>query len=687
MAPRIAVDIGGTFTDLLCYDDEANRILVAKVPTTPGRPEAGVADAIRQALPGPTVANSSYFLHGTTVGLNALVERRGAKVGLLTTMGFRDVLELGRASRREMYNPFWSPPAPLVPRRLRLPVRERVNAQGKVLVAMDAADVQSALEIFAKEEVSAIAVVFLHSYANSAHELAVEKIILASGFAGAISLSHRVSGEYRDYERCSTAVIDAFVRARLKHYLNHIRDELQQSGFRGHCLVTRSGGGTLTFDEAQERAFETIMSGPVAGVEGAAKVARSLGISGLLTADVGGTTFDTALIQDGKPHILYQGEINGMPLQCPWVDVRSIGAGGGSIAYVDAGGLLRVGPRSAGAEPGPACYGKGGVDATTTDAAFYLGMLGDGELASAVRLNRTLAERALQPLAAKLNLDVSATAEGIIRIACAAMVGSMREITLERGVDPRELTLLAFGGAGPMLATELARELSVTEVIVPPYAGNFSAWGLLEADLVNTLSRTCVMPLSGESVERANSLLLMLNQTLRESLDRRSESAPQAPQPHLEMRYRGQEHTITVHPKSGTDGAIVMTADELRQLFNETYQATYGQLLANFIEIVAVRTTVRSPLPPIGRPQIDGARNEGGANPAKQSGTAYSLAQRAYRNFTYVQRDALDVGSRMRGPLIVFEPTTTTYVDTDFDLETLPGGYMVLRRRGEATRG
>lgn len=680
MSSRIAVDIGGTFTDLLCYDDETNRILLAKVPTTPGHPEAGVADAILQAIPTKTVSTSSFFLHGTTVGLNALIERRGASVGLLTTMGFRDVLELGHASRRQMYNALWSPPAPLVPRRLRLPVRERVNAKGVELLEVDASDVRSALEVFATEKVTAIAVVFLHSYANPAHELAVEEIIREAGFSGAISLSHRVSGEYRDYERCSTTVVDAFVRARLAQYLNHIRDELQHSGFRGRCLVTRSGGGTLTFDEAQERAFETIMSGPVAGVEGAAKVARALGIAGLLTADVGGTTLDTALIQDGRPHVLYQGEIGGMPLQCPWVDVRSIGAGGGSIAYVDAGGMLRVGPQSAGAEPGPACYGKGGTDATITDAALYLGMLGDGTLASTVRLDRTLADIALQPLAAKLRLDVPATAEGIIRIGCAAMIGSMREITLERGVDPRELTLLAFGGAGPMLATELARELSVKDVIVPPFAGNFSAWGLLEADLINTLSRTCIMPLCNESIDRANILLLLLNNQLREGVDRRGDSMPTTRQAHLEMRYQGQEHTITVHPETGTDGVIVMASEDLTNLFNVTYKAAYGQLLAARIEIVAVRATLRSPLPPIVRPETDSGIAPDSAARSIRSGTAYSLARKAYCQFTYVERDSLHLGTRMRGPLIVFEPTTSTYVDADFGLEIVRDGYMVLRQ-------
>ncbi len=387
MATRIGVDIGGTFTDLVFYDEETGETHDGKVPTVPHAPEEGVAEAVRRHVPADVIRRARFFLHGTTVGLNALLERRGAKVGLLTTAGFRDVLEIRRGDRAEMYNLFWRQPAPLVPRHRRLGVTERMRADGVVHRALDPDSVREALAALRTEQVDAIAVCLLNAYANPAHELAVEALLREAGFAGGISLSHRVSGEFREYERTSTTVIDAFVRARMSNYLQRLDVTLRDLGFTGACLITRSGSGSMTFAEAEQRPFETIMSGPVGGAQGASELATTLGIKSLITADVGGTSFDTALVLDGRPQILYEGVIDGMPVQTPWVDVRSIGSGGGSIAHVDVGGLMRVGPRSAGAVPGPAAYGKGGQEPAMTDAAAYLGMLGPGRLASGITLD------------------------------------------------------------------------------------------------------------------------------------------------------------------------------------------------------------------------------------------------------------------------------------------------------------
>ena len=293
-----------------------------------------------------------------------------------------------------------------------------------------------------------------------------------------------VSGEYREYERTTTTVIDSFVKARMSNYLNNLRDELKNIGFEGNFLVTRSGSGSMTFDEAEERPFETIMSGPVAGAEGAGELSRQKNNINMVTADVGGTSFDTCLILDGRPQIQFEGKIVGLPVQSPWVDVRSIGAGGGSIAYLDDGNLLRSGPRSSGAQPGPACYSRGGTEPTTTDAAFYLGMLGEGNLASGLKLNRDLAENALNSVGSKINLSAFDTAKGILKISSANMADAIREITIEQGIDPRELKLLAFGGAGPLMSNLIAKELDIKEIIIPPFSGNFSAWGLLGADLL-----------------------------------------------------------------------------------------------------------------------------------------------------------------------------------------------------------
>jgi N-methylhydantoinase A len=460
---RLGVDVGGTFTDLIVRDDATGAVLVGKELSSADAPDDAVLRAIEATLGDGGLARAAVFVHGTTVGLNALLERRGATVGLLATSGFRDVLEVRRGDRDDPYDLFWRPPAPLVPRRLRLPVTERVLADGTVRVALVADDVAAALDAFRAEGVDAIAVAFMNAYANPAHELEAERLLRAAGFDGPISLSHRISGEYREYERTCTTVIDAFVRRRMGGYLERLQHRLGSAGFAGSSFMTRSGGGAMTFEEAAERPFETIMSGPVAGVAATVGLARDLGLDGdLIAADVGGTSFDTCVIADGRAPLLYQGEIVGLPLQAPWVDVRSIGAGGGSIAMVDAGGLLRVGPRSAGASPGPACYGRGGTEPTVTDAALALGMLPDGAIAGDVTLRRELAEAALEPLAERAGLgSVEAAARGILQIAAAHMADAIRGITVEQGRDPRTAALVPFGGAGGIFGTLVAAELGV----------------------------------------------------------------------------------------------------------------------------------------------------------------------------------------------------------------------------------
>ena len=437
MATRIGVDIGGTFTDLIYYNEATGETVEGKVPTVPHAPEEGVIHAVEAHVPPAIIRDAAYFLHGTTVGLNALLERRGAEVGLLATKGFRDVLEIRRGDRAEMYNLFWEQPPALVPRRRRLEVPGRVLGDGSVHAAVDEDATRAAIRALMGFKVDAIAVALINAWANPEHELLVERLIREEGFEGGISLSHRISGEYREYERTSTTVIDAFVRGRMSNYLRRLEGRLRDLGFTGTALITRSGSGSMSFAEAEDRPFETIMSGPVGGAHGASEFARALEIPALITADVGGTSFDTALILGGEPQVLYEGSIDGMPVQTTWVDVRSIGAGGGSLAHVDRGGLMRVGPQSAGAVPGPACYGKGGTQPALTDAAAYLGMLGPGELASGITLDIAASQSALATVADALGQDVETVATGVLRIAAAAMGGAMREVTVEQGLDPR----------------------------------------------------------------------------------------------------------------------------------------------------------------------------------------------------------------------------------------------------------
>lgn len=679
MHKKIGVDIGGTFTDLIYLDEENSKVTIAKVPSTPSSPEEGCVNAVLQALSKTELSHTNHFLHGTTVGLNALLQRSGAVVGLLCTKGFRDVIEIRRGDRLEMFNPFWSPPEPLVPRYLRLAVNERISSKGEVDTPFDAKDVEKAYSVFKEEGVTSIAVAFINSYVNPSHELEAEATLRKLGFDGHISLSHRISGEYREYERTTTTVVDAFVRRNMSDYLSRLSNRLKEEGFKGTGLITRSGGGSMTFPEAEVRPFETIMSGPVSGVEGAAALSRSLGISGgIVTADVGGTSFDTALVLDGKPTLLYEGEIIGLPLQTSWVDVRSIGAGGGSIAYVDAGGLLRVGPKSAGAVPGPACYGRGGEEPTVTDAAAILGMFGGSKFESGLVLDMEQAETAINKVASQLGQTVKESARGIMAVIAASMANAIREITVEQGIDPRELTLMPFGGAGPIIGTILADELTMNRIIVPPHAGNFSAWGLLQADLVREEAKTQIIQLSGDAIHAVNDIAASLFDALKERVDLNDEnSATDELTVKLDMRYVGQEHTITIDANF-TDGRIVDSKDDLRNRFIDDYRRTFGIAMDEPVEIVAIRASIRSPLP-----RSEGTITEERQNNAeipKKMVTAWSFRLNEEIPFKRINRADLKPGFSEVGPLIVNEVTTTTYVDHGFEIKVDDSNCLFIER-------
>ena len=679
MATRIGVDVGGTFTDLIFYDDESGEIRVGKEPTTPSAPQDGVLDAVAAAVPKERVGAAEYFLHGTTVGLNSLLTRTGAVVGLLATRGFRDILEVRRGDRDDPYDLFWKHPPPLVPRHLRIPVTERMYADGTVHTPFEQDAIREAVEIFAADGVTSVAVAFLHAYANPAHELAAEQALREFGFDGEISLSHQVSGEYREYERTTTTVIDAYVRPRMSTYLRALDDRLKGAGFGGSLLVTRSGGGAMTFPEAEARPFETILSGPVAGAEGAAELARSLGIGDLITADVGGTSFDTCLITDGRPQIMYEGSVVGLPVQTPWVDVRSIGAGGGSLAWVDVGGLLRVGPGSAGADPGPACYARGGTQATVTDAALLLGMLGDGVLASGLRLDADSARAAMVPLAEELGFAVEDVARGILTIATANMANAIREITVEQGVDPRRCTIAPFGGAGPLFGTLLARELDIRKIVVPPYAGNFSAWGLLGADLTQTMARTRISRLGENTVAETNALLADLFATAGERAAARDSHGATVREVSLDMRYLGQEHTITIGVPSD-DGTITAPLDEIRTTFKDEYEKTFGHVMDEEVEIVSIRATLRTPLPRRAAETFTPASATGRGTMTVR---AYSFTQGDWLDFAIIQRES--VGSDpVRGPAILLEETATTYMDAEFEARVHESGSLFVEDTKES---
>jgi N-methylhydantoinase A len=681
MPHKIAVDVGGTFTDLVLRDEETGRIVIGKMPTVADAPDEGVLGVLDAVLADGDVASSEYFLHGTTVGLNALLEKRGALVGLLCTRGFRDVLEVRRGDRGDPYDLFWQAPAPMVERHLRIPVGGRMRADGVEHAPFEPADVTEAAARFTEHGVDAVAVAFMNAYANPAHELEAERLLREAGFTGDVSLSHRVSGEYREYERTCTTVIDAFVRRRLGSYLARVQDGLAGKEFAGGCMIMRSGGGAMTFDEAADRPFETILSGPVAGARAVDELAHELDLRHAIAADVGGTSFDTCLIDDGRPPVLYQGEVVGLPIQTPWIDVRSIGAGGGSIAYVDSGGLLRVGPQSAGADPGPACYGRGGERPTVTDAALVLGMIPTAQIAGDVPLVHELAERAVAGLAEPLGFDsVTEVACGVIRIVAAQMADAIRSVTIERGRDPREATLVAFGGAGPLFGTVLADELGVSAVVIPPYAGNFSAVGLLGADLARSASRTRVTRLSAEGLSEAAALA----ERLFGELDSRGagDSRRSSREVHMDIRFVGQEHTLTI-PVPAPGGAVEREREPVAERFLNEYERTFGSILDEELEIVCVRAIATTPLERNPTPATANG-NHGDGSGASGKVEAWSFTAGELTTFAVVDRSRLGRGAELDGPVIVREQTTTTYVDHGYRATVHPSGSLLITRGGGA---
>ena len=677
MATRIGIDVGGTFTDLIVLDDESGQITVGKGPSNPAAVEEAVRGVLTATVDRSAVEYAGYFLHGTTVGLNALLERKGARVGLLTTEGFRDVLEIRRLLRidehgEHMWDHLFKTPEPLVSRPLRLGVRERVLADGTVREPLDRAGVAAAASTFAREGVECVAIVFLNSHANPAHELEAAEILREAGFAGPVSLSHLVSGQYREYERASTTVVDAYIRPAVSGYLERLESGLRGEAFGGECLITTSAGGCLSFAEARSRPFETAMSGPVAGAVGASKLCAQIDLPLAITADVGGTSFDTCLLVEGRPRVKYEGEVVGMPLQTPWVDVRSVGAGGGSIASADRG-LLNVGPRSAGAHPGPVCYGRGGTEPTVTDAAVTLGMLARDTLASGLELDVAGAAAALARLGDQVELDPERAARGVVRVACATMAGAIRAVSIEVGEDPRSAALIAYGGAGPLFASLLARELGIRTIVIPNYAGNFSAWGLLEQDVVRSAALTIVSPLDDGGLARAQRTI----EQLFEQLDSRVEADLQGTVMHeaeFDLRYPGQEYTLTI-PVALAHGRIVESPDAIARRFAELYERTYGHSFDVGVDILSARAIERTVLPRASRSRQSITN---GVGAAARTARTYSFANEEWCEFAVIERESLPIGSQFAGPAIVMETTTTSYIDAGLTGVVHKTGALVL---------
>jgi N-methylhydantoinase A len=658
---RIASDIGGTFTDLVRFDPGTGEMSTRKVSTTPRRFEQAVFAGLAKEDVDPRAIG--FFVHGSTVVINALTERKGVSTGLITTEGFRDVLEIQRANRPDLYNMRYRKPEPFVPRRARLGVRERVTHRGEVVTPLDEDGVRRAVSRLRELGVEAVAICFLHAYANPDNERRALEIVRAEWPEVAATASHHVTREWREYERTSTVVLNAYVQPVAERYLGSLEQGLLARGCRGSRYVMHSSGGSATFRSARERPITMIESGPVAGVMGAAAVGRELGREDVISLDIGGTTAKCSLVEDGRLRLTTTYLLErtprfaGYPLKVPVVDIVEIGAGGGSIARVDEAGALQVGPESAGAEPGPACYGRDGSLPTVTDAnlvsgrmdpRFFLG----GEMA----LDEAAAARALEPIARHFETDVDEAALGVLRVANANLTNALGLVSVQRGHDPREFALVASGGAGPMHATALARELQIREVIVPPAPGVFSAWAMLASDLRFDLIQTELLSTDDADPAEVERIFADLERQAREHFSReRLERWRVDVQRHVEMRYAGQEHTVRVPAPARFAGRAGL--DELAERFAQLHEQQYTFRLEERSELVNFGiTAVGAVDKPEPRPLEPGS----GADSALRGERDMLLARGQRVTVPIYDRPSLGAGDSLSGPALLAEPTSTT---------------------------
>lgn len=657
---RVATDIGGTFTDLVSLDKQG-KISIAKSHTTPPNFEQGVIDVIAKSRVHP--GEIEAFFHGTTVIINALTERKGAKTGLITTKGFRDVLEIGRANRPDLYNVRFEKPKPFVPRFLRREVDERLNYRGEVLVPLNRGDVEAAVAYFQKEGVEAIAVAYLHSYANPVHEQETVQLIQELWPEVAVTASYEVTKEWREYERTSTAVLNSYVKPVASRYIDKLDAKLKELGMHAKKYIMQSNGGTTTFDQSKATPIHIVESGPVAGVFGAAVLGRMMGEENVIAFDIGGTTAKCSLVDHGEVKVSTEYKIEktertaGYPIKIPVVDIVEIGNGGGSIAWIDGGGSLRVGPRSAGALPGPVAYGKGGTEPTTTDACLLTGRLSAKNFDNEVDF-RAVQSAVEEQVAKPLGLSVEEAALGMIRIADSNMLNALKLISVRKGYDPREFTLVAFGGGGPMHAPVLAKELGVKKVIIPVGASVFSAWGMLMTDLRHDYIQTYIRRTHELDLAEVNSRWQALEaEGLRQFAGEGFRENQVKFACFADMRYLGQEHTVKVLVPAGpwNEGAI----EEAIGRFHQGHEQHFSFKLEGApTEIVNLHLVAFGLVekPALGKM----APMTGGLEEALLEVRPVLFEKEGWLDTRIYDRAKLGAGAVLEGPVIVEEPTAAT---------------------------
>lgn len=693
MTARIGVDIGGTFTDGVLFDPATSNVVIEKVLTTSDDLSTGFLDVFDSLAyrAGISPGDVHEVMHASTVATNALLERKGARVGLLVTEGFRDVLEIGRQVRWELYNFFTTTPPTLVPRARVGEVTERLDHRGRVVTPIDRDSIRRAIDLLRESGVDSVAICFLHSYRNPVHEQVAAEMVREAFGDAMVSVSSEIAPEIKEYWRASTTCVNAYVGPVVRRYLGRVQDQLTTRGFQGSVGIMHSGGGIESARSIVDRPFQMIESGPAAGVAGAAFFARSLGYSDGLSFDMGGTTAKAGLILDGRSRVLPEFEVgaqggsgssvakaSGYPILGEVVDLVEVGAGGGSLAWIDGGGHLRVGPEGAGSDPGPACYGRGGTRPTITDANVVLGRLDPGYfLGGSMKLDADAAERAIaSECAEQLGTSLIETAKGIVAIANARMVGALRLVSIERGHDPRDFCLVGFGGAGPLHAVTVAGELGIPDILIPPNPGVASAWGLLLSDIKHDVRMTVLIPLEDDRVPEISAAFEALEDRLAGAISGEDLAQTEfARSRYVEARYHGQSSRLRVNWSDGGDDVSML--ELLTGRFHAEHEREFGYSVAGEpVEILTAGiSAVAQRLDSTG---LGSPKSSVSVRPKSHRTVTFDDA--AYEGVAVYERSTLAPGVTQEGPAVIEEFDSTTLVHPGYAFEVSEFGVLHLRR-------
>ena len=678
---RVGVDIGGTFTDVVVFDEANGSVTLAKALSTPTELARGVLDALHKS--GVPLRDTDSLIHGSTVVINAVIERSGARTALLTTLGFRDVYEIGRINRPESFNPRFKKHRPLIPREMIFEISERMLADGTERQPLDEAGVREVAQILKDEDVEAVAVLFLHSYRSPEHEQRAKQILLEENPGWFVSASHELSREYREYERTSTVAANAYVGPRVSAYLSDLEHQLQAEGFAGNLMIMQSNGGLSDLELARRQCIQMMESGPAGGVVGTMALCEALGVEAAIAFDMGGTTAKACVIRRGEPSLspdyFIGGYNEGLAIRIPVLDIVEVGTGGGSLAWLDEGGALHVGPRSAGAEPGPASYGRGGTEPTITDANVLLGRLSpDAFMGGEMVLDSGAAESALRArVAGPLGVDLERAAAGMLEVATSAMANAVRQVTLQRGLDPRDFTLFAYGGGGPLHGAAVAKELSIGTVVIPQAPGLFSALGMLMADLRRDYVQTLFARFDDLSMDLLEREFQQLEAEGRLALEQSGIPTDRVVfERAADMRYVGQEHTVAVrmpaHVGNEADRATI------KNLFDDAHQVRYSHSAPEeSADVVSLRVSALGQLAKPRLPEIA----SGGPAPAaaaRKGVRTVAFAGRGDLETAVFDRSRLLADNIIDGPAVIEEDAATTVVEPGDQVRVNQFGHLVM---------